>query len=174
MYFCVFIQIFRGSYFLLKGGFVMKCGNIVFVRGNSLLSKAIEHFDGKFSHVFLCLSENAILEAQYSTKSCIVPFHYQNQEYEIVDLNLSRSQKQRVQELGLSLIGKKYDYIQIISYLIRDIIDRDFKIINNPNNLICSEVIEIILQDIGIIPNDKKLRDMTPNGLYRYLKTLEH
>jgi hypothetical protein len=152
----------------------MKCGNIVFVRGSSLLSKIIEHFDGKFSHVFLCLSDNAILEAQYRTKSSIVPFHYQNDEYEVIDLNLKRSQKTRIQELALTLVGKEYDYIQILSYLIRDTIDRHFKIINNPNNLICSEVIEIVLQDIGIIPSDKKLRDMTPNELFRYLKSLEN
>lgn len=151
----------------------MKCGNIVFVRGTDILSKIIEHFDGKFSHVFLCLSDNVILEAQFRAKSNIVPFHYQNTEYEVIDLNLTRSQKARIQELALSLVGKNYDYIQILSYLIRDTIDKDFKILNNPNNLICSEVIEIILQDIGIIPNDKKLRDMTPNELFRYLKTLE-
>jgi hypothetical protein len=151
----------------------MKCGNIVFVRGTDILSKIIEHFDGKFSHVFLCLSENAILEAQYRKKSYITPFHYQNADYEVIDLNLTRAQKVRIQELALTLIGKNYDYIQIISYLIKDTIDRHFKIINNPNNLICSEIIEIILQDIGIIPNDKKLRDMTPNELFRYLKSLE-
>jgi hypothetical protein len=152
----------------------MKAGQIIFVRGTSLLSRLIEYFDhGKFSHVFLCLSDNAILEAQYLTKSSIVPFHYQNTKYEIIDLNLTRSQRQRVQELGLSLIGHKYDYIQILSYLIKDTINKKFKIINNPNNFICSEIIEIILQDIVIIPSDKNLKDMTPNELFRYLKSLE-
>jgi hypothetical protein len=149
----------------------MKSGDIVFVSDKSLLSRLIQYFDhGKFSHVAICVDENNILEAQYDVKSHIVPFSYVN--YEIVDLGLSKEQRKRVSEIAVSLTGYGYDYLEILSIFIRNVFDRKFKIYNSPKNYICSELVEIVLQEIGVIPNDKELRNCTPNELYKYLKQI--
>jgi hypothetical protein len=150
----------------------MQCGDIIFVRGNSLIAKAIEHFDGYFSHCCIALSDQVVLEAQYGTKSRIVPFYFD--DYEIVDLGLSDEQRQRVLEMGVNLVGHRYDLLQIWSIFIRDAWNRNMRITNSPNNYICSELVEILLQEVGVIPNDKSLRDLTPNQLYDYLKTLNN
>jgi hypothetical protein len=151
----------------------MKAGDIVFSRDNSLISKVVRYFDGnsKYSHCCIAVSENKVLEAQYFKRSKVVPFYFT--DYEIIDLGLSDSQRKQIQELTPALIGHRYDYIQIISYFIRDIVGRKFRIVNSPTNYICSEIVEIILQNIGVIPNNKKLRNLTPNELYRYLTSLK-
>lgn len=151
----------------------MKAGDIVFSRDNSLISKVVRYFDGnsKYSHCCIAVSENEVLEAQYFKRSKVVPFYFT--DYEIIDLGLSDSQRKQIQELVPTLIGHRYDYVQIITYFIRDIVGRKFKIVNSPTNYICSEIVEIILQNIGVIPNNKKLRNLTPNELYRYLTSLK-
>lgn len=152
----------------------MKSGDVIFVYDSSLLSKLVRFFDhnGRFSHCCICVNDNnEILEAQYYKKSDIVPFNYA--EFETVDLRLTDSQRKRIQELAVTLIGKKYDFIEVLSIFIRNVFDRNFKIINNPKQLICSELVEILLQDICAIPNDKKLTNLTPNELYDYLKSLK-
>lgn len=151
----------------------MQCGDIVFVKGKGIISWLIRFFDhGKWSHCAIVVNDkDDILEAQYPMKSQIVPFYFT--DYEIVNLKISEEQRQRVQELAPSLEGHSYDYIQILSYLIKDTIDKKFKIINSPTNYVCSELVEIILQDINAIPKDKKLRDLSPNELFRYLKTIK-
>lgn len=150
----------------------MKSGDIIFVKGHGIIERLIEFFDkGRFSHVVIAVSDKDVLEAQYGTKSRVIPFYFES--YEIVDLCLSELQRNRVKELSKELIGHKYDFIQVISYLIKDTFDRKFKVINNPNNYICSELVEVILQDIGVISNDKRLKNLTPNELYKYLITLK-
>lgn len=148
----------------------MQCGDIIFVKGNSPLEKIIEYFDGDFSHCCIALSDQVILEAQYGTKSRITPFYFN--DYEIVNLGLSDEQRQRVLEMGVNLVGHRYDLLEICSIFLRDAFDKNLKINNSPNNYICSELVEILLQEVGVVPNDKKLRDCTPNELYRYLKSL--
>jgi cell wall-associated NlpC family hydrolase len=149
----------------------MKAGDIVFVRGNSPLSHLIQFLDkGEFSHVAIAVSNNEILEAQYFTKSRITPFYFK--DYEIIDLGLLDSHRNRVEEISESLEGKIYDYFQVFLYFIRAVLYRELKIYHNPNYILCSELIDIILTEIGIIPKDQFLGNVTPNELYRYLKTL--
>jgi hypothetical protein len=139
----------------------MKAGDIIFVRGNSLLSRIIRFFDkGEFSHVAIAVSETEVLEAQYFTKSRITPFYFT--DYEIVDLGLSDAERKKVDELGPVLVGRWYDYIQVISYLFK----HPF---NNPNHLICSELVAIILSEIDRAEYSEVI-NLTPNELYRYLR----
>lgn len=150
----------------------MKAGDIIFVKGDDSISKIIEFFDkGRFSHVAIAISESEVLEAQWFTKSRITPFYYNR--YEVLDLGLSESHRNMINKISYSLIGHYYDFIQVLSYFIKDTINKKFKVINNPNNYICSEIIEVLLQKIGVIPNEKKLRNLTPNELYNYLITLK-
>jgi hypothetical protein len=149
----------------------MKAGDIVFVRGNSPLSYLIKYLDkGEFSHVAIAVSDNEILEAQYFTRSRITPFYFK--DYEIIDLGLSYSHRNKVKELSKSLEGKIYDYFQVFLYFIRAVFYKELKIYHSPNYILCSELADIILTNIGIIPKDKFLGNVTPNELYNYLKTL--
>jgi hypothetical protein len=150
----------------------MKSGDIIFVRGNSLISWLIKLFDhGQFSHVAIAVSDNEVLEAEYNTKTRITPFYFT--DYEIVDLGLSAEQMKRVEELAPKLIGYKYDFFEIVTIAIRNIFDRKFRIWNSPKAYICSELVEFVLSDIGVIPKDKDLRNITPNGLYEYLNKIK-
>lgn len=145
----------------------METGDVVFVRGHSFISRIIEYFDkGKFSHVAIFVSDNAIIEVEHNTKSRIVPFEYK--DYEIINLELTNKQKEIIQELSFKLLGHKYDYRQMIGYLVR-FFNKNYKIHNSPKKYICSELVEIILQEVGYIPKDKKLRELSPNELYNYL-----
>lgn len=136
----------------------MKAGDILFVRGHSLVSKAVRLFDkGEFTHVAIALSDTHILEAQYFTKTRITPIYFD--DYEIVDLGINEDELLR---LGVNLTGKWYDYKQIIGYMFKH---RS----NNPNHLICSELVATVLFGLGIVDDYSKVKDLTPNQLYRFL-----
>jgi len=145
-------------------------GNIIFVRGSSPLSKTIRLFDaGAYSHVAIALSSTHILEAQYYTKSRICPIYFE--DYDVINLGLSRQQQLEVMRLGISLVGKWYDYRQIGGYIMRQLFGSDIRKFNNPNNLICSEIIAIILEKSGALEGTYgELEDKTPNELYKILK----
>lgn len=140
----------------------MKAGDLVFVRGTSLISRLIRLFDkGEFSHVAVAVSETEIIEINWNMKSKIVPFHYDN--YEIVDLKLTDSERKHVSAYSKGLTGIWYDYTQILGYLI---MNNKF---NNPRYLICSELAYTILFEINRLPKGSN-KDVTPNGLYKLLK----
>ena len=149
----------------------MKPGDIIFIRGNSLISKIIRFFDpGHFSHVVIAISENKVLEAQYGTKVHINEIDLTNKFYKIIDIGLSDEERDKVVHLGIELIGKRYDYLQILGYIIRKFY-KPFQsnFFNSPNNLICSELVYILLKRLGKIDEKTDLIDATPNELYRYL-----
>jgi len=136
----------------------MKAGDILFVRGDSLLSSAIRLFDkGEFTHVAVAVSETHILEAQYFTKTRITPIYFE--DYEIVRLDLPEYE---VLKISIQLVGKWYDYLQIVGYMLD-------KKTNNPNQMICSELVATVLYQLGEIEDYNKVKDLTPNELYQYL-----
>jgi hypothetical protein len=140
---------------------VMKAGDILFVRGEGIVSNLVRMFDkGEFSHVCLAVSNTHILEAQYNSYSRIIPIYFD--DYEIIDLGLD-NQKTRLLEVAINLTGKKYDYFHALAYLF------NLKY-NNPNTLICTEVIAQILFQLGLIDSLKFYENLKPNELYRKLK----
>lgn len=128
----------------------MKQGEIIFVRTNSLVSKMIRFFDkGKFSHVGIALDENHILDARLF--GGVRRRHFNFNDYEVVKVNGDMEQ-------ALQFVGYKYDLWQFIWYGFR----YGDKVWNNPNELICSELIAHYLL------NNEYL-DLTPNELYEKL-----
>jgi hypothetical protein len=151
----------------------MKTGDIIFTKSKSPISWLIRIFDNnsKWSHCTIMVSDNdEMLEAQYYVNSRIVPFYFE--DYEVISLGLSDEQRKRIQELALTLVGKKYDLFQIVSIFVRNVFNKKSKIINNPNQYICSEIVEKLLQEVNAIPQGISLLDMTPHELYDYLKAL--
>ena len=139
----------------------MKPGDIVFVRGKGPISRIIRFYDkGDFSHVAIAVSRTHILEAQYYTKSRIYPFYFD--DYEILRLDFTDEERQEVIKMGIQLCGKWYDYSQILGYLLN-------KPRNNPNNLICSEMVATILSELGKLPASAVI-NLKPNELYNLLK----
>lgn len=141
----------------------LKVGDVIFVRGNSLLSKGIRYFDaGEFTHVSIAVSNTHIIEAQRFTDVRIVPIYFD--DYEIVPMGLD-NESDEVAHWAISECGKNYDYMQILSY----VLDKFFKtgVWNNPNDVICSELVIKMMLHFGMINEIE--RDMTPNQLYRFM-----
>lgn len=139
----------------------MKAGDVVFVRGTSLISKIIRFFDkGEFSHVAIAVNETEVIEINWNIKSEIVPFYYK--DYEIVRLDLTEYQRDQILPIARSLEGRWYDYLQILGFFFNGKF-------NDPRKFICSELVYIILSKVRFI-TDKRIKDYTPNELYQTLK----
>lgn len=149
----------------------MEVGDVVFVRGHTLLAKIIRLFDkGRFSHVCIAYSNDTVLETDFNKKVSINKFNYK--DYEIVKLNLTEKQKEKLKIAVKHYLGDSYDYSQILYYVLRGIFGlHDSRWFNTPNEFICSELVYKVLTDIGYMNYDEKYKDITPNELYKLLKT---
>jgi hypothetical protein len=149
----------------------MDVGSVIFVRGHSPFSSLIRYFDpGQFTHVAICVSSTHILESQRFVNTRITPFYFS--DYEVIDLGLNDEQKEKVVHVGIDLVGKQYDYFQLLQFVFDDF-GWNLKL-NNPNNLICSELVGNLLRVIGRLPEDERLSNMSPNELYMHLKEIEY
>jgi hypothetical protein len=141
---------------------VLETGNIIFIRGSSPISDLVRYFDkGEFSHVCIALSDTHIIEAEWSTKSVITPFKYE--DYEVINLNLSEEQKDKLIRKAIQLTGRWYDYPQLINYIFSGVR------LGSPKNLICSEIAYLLLFEVGIDVGDSNI---SPNELYHTLSSL--
>ena len=139
----------------------MQAGDIIFVKGRTPMSALIRLFDpGEFSHVAMAVSKTHILEAQYGTRTRIVPFRFKMEDCKIIDLGLPPKDRRTIETNSIYYVGKKYDYLQAIYLGFK-------KGYDNTNNMICTEVIHELLKESGYMccPHD-----MTPNELYRFFK----
>jgi len=139
----------------------MKAGDIVFVRGHNPISYAVRLMDkGSFSHVALAVSPTHVIEAEYSTRVRICPIHYK--DFEVVDLNLTEEQRDDIVHGGIQAVGKWYDYIQILGYVLSR---KTF--LGSPNALICSELVYELLSGVGINMGNPFIK---PNEMYELVK----
>lgn len=137
----------------------MESGNLIFIRGHSVISNTVRLFDkGEFSHVAVAVSPTHIIEAKWNSKSIITPFTYE--DYEVIDLNLTEEQKYRLIKRSIQLTGKRYDFPQLLRYIFKGIKS------GSPKRLICSEIAYELLKVVGIDVQD---RNISPNELYKYL-----
>lgn len=135
----------------------MKAGDLIFVKGDSIISKAIRLFDkGRFSHVAIAVSDTHVLETNWNMKSRIVECSYT--DFEVVSLPLTEDQRIRIVVEAKLLEGVPYDYIQILFLMFSSRL-------NNPRHFICSELVYTVLKNVGY-QIDNSLRDSTPNELY--------
>jgi hypothetical protein len=148
----------------------MKPGDIVFVNGRTPISWLIRVIDGgPYSHVAVAVSDTHIIEAKYLTKVRISYMDYE--DIEIIDLGLNDKQRDQIVHSSIRLVGRWYDYLQIVWYFFDKLFKLDSKgIWNSKNNLICSELVDYLLYEIGYISNDIFLGDVTPSELYNFLK----
>lgn len=133
----------------------LKRGDIVFIRGRSPISPIIRYFDkGKFTHVGIMLDDGIhILDARLI--GGVKPRHFDFTDYEVVRIpgvNIDAAKR---------YIGLGYDLLQFVWYGFRF-----GKVWNNPNKMICSELVAIALRR-------DDLRNMAPNELYEKLNEHE-
>lgn len=148
----------------------LQTGDVIFVKPSSFIGRLVILFDrGKFSHVCIAVSDTHILETDFFTNARIVPFEYKN--YEIIRLKLTDEQKSEIPKIAEKLKGIKYDYLLIIWYMIKDIFNlkKPWKL---PHHEICSELTDLVLYDIGEIPELEYLSGETPNMMYEKIKQL--
>jgi hypothetical protein len=148
----------------------MECGDVIFVRPSGLQGYLITLFDrGQFSHCCIAVSDTKILETDLFTNARIVPFEYKN--YELIHLNLTDAQRNEIPIIAEKLKGVKYDYLLILWYALKDIFNlkKPWKL---PHHEICSELTDLVLYDIGVIPELEYLSGETPNMMYEKIKLL--
>ncbi|TCP19746.1 hypothetical protein EV207_1584 [Scopulibacillus darangshiensis] len=149
-----------------------QAGDLIFVRGHGPISRLIEWFDGEFSHVAIALSDQVILESQFFVNARIAQMSYE--DIEVVDLRLNDEDRKAIIHKGLNMVGKYYDYGQLIWEGIMDILQlKGHNLLNSPNRVICSEILVNLLLSIHWFddPDDiKYIKDTTPNELYAIVK----
>lgn len=137
----------------------MEIGTVLFVIGDSPISKIIQKVDGKFSHVAIAISETEVLEINWNIHSRVVIPDYK--KFETVKLNLTATQKEKIASTFNKYIGKRYDFLQIIGLI--------FNLeLNNKRKLICSELVYNILSEVDYLDGELN-GDITPNQLYSLL-----
>ncbi|MGG4438297.1 YiiX/YebB-like N1pC/P60 family cysteine hydrolase [Priestia megaterium] len=138
----------------------MKAGDIVFVKGDTFISRTVRFFDkGDFSHVAMALSSSHIIEAQYNSRVRIKPLDYEN--IEVFEMNMNISQRHTLLQNAVNSTGKWYDYLQIIGFILAP-----NRRVGSPKQFICSELVHALLEGVGIEVGDEFT---TPNQLYRLL-----
>lgn len=145
----------------------MEPGDILFVRGRSIWSPFIRYVDnGPFTHVAMAVTDKRIIEAQRFTPVRIMPVYFK--EYEVIPMNFSLTERDNLVRVAVSLCGKEYDYTQALSYILHRYFNTP--VVNDKNNVICSELIIEILVCLGKIKRTDDVLNLTPNQLYDYLR----
>lgn len=166
----------------------MNTGNIVFVQGKGIISKLIRCIDkGEYSHVAIAVDYDYVIEADVDTKVACRFFNPDKySKITVMDLGLSEEEAMRVVEEALALVGTRYDYLQLVWYGLRKIFNlKGRNRLNNPKNVICSELVFIVLSKLGILDelgieyNYLEGIDLTPNELcdlvkYVSIKTMHY
>lgn len=144
-------------------------GDIVFVRGTSLISRIIRKLDGgEYSHVTMMVTDTDSIEAMYNTTCKIAPFIASSSEYEILRLNLTDEQKSQILGVAKTLEGKRYDFLQVLGILLKAIFKKEYTL-NSPNRFICTEAVVTILEEIGAIEKGTIPIEVTPSELMKYI-----
>lgn len=164
----------------------MKTGNLIFCQGNGFVSKLIRFIDkGEFSHVAIVYDSDSVIEAEYDTRAVHRIFNPDKyNKIAIADFGLTERQTDAVMYEAQFLLGKRYDYLQLLGYIIKRIFRLEGNRLNNPNNLICSELVFIVLDKSGVL-NDLNIKheflvgsDLTPNQLFDLInysaKSIKH
>ncbi|MGP0689813.1 YiiX/YebB-like N1pC/P60 family cysteine hydrolase [Priestia aryabhattai] len=157
----------------------MRRGDIVFVQGKGIISSFVRYFDrGTFSHCAIAVSDSRVIEANYDTKVAVRPLEKDKcNVIEVIDLGLKPEQRRNIYNASMKYVGKRYDYTQILWYVLRKVFHlKGRNRFNNPNHMICSELVFLVLDEIGAL-KDLEIKesidrgiDLTPNELYDLVK----
>jgi hypothetical protein len=142
----------------------VKTGDLIFIRGGNPVSFLVRLFDrGKWSHCAIAVSDRHILEIDWFTTCRIVEMKYE--DFEVVELGLSNEQLSKLPQLAINTVGINYDFKYIVGHLLKTNL-------NNPRDMVCSEVLTYILGNLGWLNAEEMatISDATPNELYAFIK----
>lgn len=146
----------------------MKIGDIVFVRGKGIVGSIVKYATkSKYSHVALAVSEKHVVEIDWKYDVRIRELEHLN--YDIYSLNRDLTIEEEISIINFvySLLGRKYDFLKIVSLILELTFKARGKLLfNNKNKLICSDIIDLAFQNIGVdLVPDHKEQDVTPQEL---------
>lgn len=140
----------------------MKAGDLIFVRGHSLMDEIIRLFEpGPYTHVAVAVSPTRIIEAQYNRRVGYSDFAYT--DYTVVDLNLTDEQREKVVQAADGLVGEWYNYLELFGIMFNN------EKWTMPKALICTQVAIKLLQGIKFIPNEDMFPYFKPNEFYKFV-----
>lgn len=130
----------------------MKAGDIVLVKRKTPISLLVRLLtNSKYSHVALAVSETYVLEIDIKYNLRIRKMSYTCYDVYRLKRELSLTEEARLLQYAYSLVGKKYDFLRIFSLLIELSLHlRGHKIFNDPNRLICSDLIDSSYKQINV------------------------
>lgn len=131
----------------------LKPYDLVFVKGNTLLDRIIKsRLKSKYSHVGMMLDDKHIVETGFNVPLSIRHFHYT--DYDIVRVNFTDKQKEKLKEFIFKTLQSRYDLAEIAAYL-------GFYFADKANEYICISWTEHALQYAGFkLSNIKKFEDI--------------
>lgn len=147
----------------------MHTGDIVFFKGESLISKIISKLTkSPYTHVAVVIMNEVILESDRFIETRLRPLH-DDEIYTIMRCELNSAQKEMIIANSINFIGKKYDYLQIAKWFFKLTFNFDGKgLVNNANRVYCSELVDILFKSVGIdLLPDKQDGDVLPSDLLK-------
>jgi hypothetical protein len=128
-------------------------GDILFVRGETpVVSSLIKSFlHSEYSHVAIAVGPNEICEIDVFQNMRILPNPYTNYDVYRYKQGLSIEQKKQLHRFLMqkTITNTGYDWGKIAELLIRHFLHWNV-LIDEKNRYICSEVIDVAYQTIGI------------------------
>jgi hypothetical protein len=146
----------------------VKAGDLIFVAETGFIPDLIRDFDhGPFDHVAIVVSDTQIIEAQYGHKVGLKDFHYDEDEYAIISLDLTDEEIARVPEFDKKYEGEDYNFEEIISIVIRLLFGLEhFDLLDDKDEVICSQLAAYFAQNFGKAEKGTEL--LAPNQLFNY------
>lgn len=158
----------------------LQTGDIIFYSGKGIISKFIQWFTkSKISHVSVVLSTGKnderqvfIAEAQWGgfvfTKT-YKPWIEQNCGVGRVFEKMTATQRKQFRSSSIKLLGQKYDFMALVA-IAKSIMGLAPKNDQNLQKVICSEAVELIYRDMGVVLVDDLPEYVTPADIYRSKK----
>ena len=128
----------------------MKCGDIILVKNNKLISKIIKWWTkSEYSHSAIAIDELHMYETNYNTKAHIKHSDYPRDMYDVYRLNPEiELDTERLKKFMLKNIGNDYDFGEILKIVFK----KNTK--DDDGDYICSMLVRDALLEQGI--------DLTP------------
>lgn len=150
----------------------MQPGDVVLVRGHSWTSALIRLFDpGAYTHAALAVSVSHIVEIDLLFPARINPLTYK--DFDVIPMGFSAAEQRELTSRAIGLCGTvQYDKAQAAWYAIRRLlrVRQRKNPWDNPQDYICTELVQRLLADFGRLPPYELIGSLTPNELGGYLQ----
>lgn len=142
----------------------LETGDLIMEKGTGIIDWGVKKVtNSEYSHVALVYDYPLIIQSHLLSGVHITNID-EIGEYDVYRYKggLSKSQKKIVKESSIQYLGIDYDLFQIFGYLWTAIFEGRNKF-NNPNLIICSELVDLVYNKLKIyILRDRFLGDITP------------